>query len=534
MIVRRSLFAGLALTLAAVMPPAVPGLAATVGVEPPAGQAAPHMVNADVGRTVALLRRSFQAIHDRTIQERGVPDLALAGVRGLVALDDALSLKISGQTLQIAARGVMVLGVALPRGEAAADWAETVAVVARDLRRYSPALAEMAAADVHTAILNAALEGFDVHTRYDPPVTADAQRSKRNGFSGVGIRYEREGNGIRILEVLRHGPSDGVLRADDLVTHVDGQMVADMDISDMSHHLRGPRHSLVVLTVIRAADPARTVMVRRDRVVPDSVVAEVRNGVALVRIRRFNIATSDSVRAALQEAEAAEGPLAGAVLDLRGNPGGLLDQAYGVADLFLDDGILVTTRGRHPASLQSYSATKGDILGGRPLAVLVDGRSASSAEILAAALKDSGRATLLGTNSYGKGTVQTIVRLPNDGELKLTWSRFHSPAGYAIQDLGVMPSVCLSGMGHDPAGEGVVSAAGGVAADTMGALVPQAIADRWRTVPFEAAEERLALRDTCRREARSGLDFDIDAALAFIRDAAGHTQHATLKPGAGR
>ena len=136
--------------------------------------------------------------------------------------------------------------------------------------------------------------------------------------------------------------------------------------------------------------------------------------------------------------------LKGVILDLRDNPGGLLDQAVAVSDLFLSSGRIVSTEGRHPRSFQRYEAHGGDKLSGKPLVVMINGRSASSAEIVAAALQDLGRAVVVGTNSYGKGTVQSVFRLPNDGELTLTWSRFHAPSGYTLQDLGVLPNLCTS------------------------------------------------------------------------------------------
>jgi carboxyl-terminal processing protease len=139
-----------------------------------------------------------------------------------------------------------------------------------------------------------------------------------------------------------------------------------------------------------------------------------------------------------------DGSFEGVVIDLRGNPGGLLSQAVNVADLFVHEGRIIATVGRHPDSYHDYRADGGDLAHGLPLAILLDGSSASSAEIVASALEDLGRAVVIGSTSYGKGTVQTVIRLPNDGEVTLTWSRFISPSGYAIHGLGVMPAVCAT------------------------------------------------------------------------------------------
>lgn len=160
------------------------------------------------------------------------------------------------------------------------------------------------------------------------------------------------------------------------------------------------------------------------------------------------------------------------------------------------------------------------------MVVLVDGRSASSAEILAAALKDNGRAALVGTNSYGKGTVQTIARLANGGELKLTWSRFHSPAGYAIQDLGVMPSLCLSDVAEAEIAVDSASASSLIAG--VGTPVAHAVHERWGTVPLSAKMERQTLRDTCPRERRAGMIVDVEVAVRMVRAAVTGWQQVTI------
>ena len=175
---------------------------------------------------------------------------------------------------------------------------------------------------------------------------------------------------------------------------------------------------------------------RRSLIVPPTVTASTHDGVLLLRISSFNQKTSDGISTELQHAKDQIPLLKGVVLDLRGNPGGLLDQAVAAADLFIPTGTIVQTRGRHPLSNQSYDAVEGGIGEGTPVVVLMDGKSASASEILAGALEDSGRAVVIGTNSYGKGTVQTVVHLPNDGEITLTWSRFFTPSGYALNGLG--------------------------------------------------------------------------------------------------
>lgn len=184
--------------------------------------------------------------------------------------------------------------------------------------------ATLAAVDLETmnkAILDAVLDGFDIHSRYNSPDEADRHRSRRNGFSGIGVRYVRDGDAIRIREVMDKGPADGLLRVGDLITNIDGQAVADLEVAEMSSLLRGPRNTKVTLTVARDEGLFQEVVVVRDRVIPKSVDAEVRGDVVVVRIRRFNIATAQSVRDAVRDVMRSGTTLAGAVLDLRGQPG---------------------------------------------------------------------------------------------------------------------------------------------------------------------------------------------------------------------
>jgi len=232
-----------------------------------------------------------------------------------------------------------------------------------------------------------------------------------------------------------------------VILAVDGTPAERLDIANSKGALRGPVDSHVTLTLRPANDPRerREVAVKRARIVPPTVDYEPRDGAAYIRITGFNQGTTDELRAALRVSRTDLGAkLSGYVLDLRGNPGGLLDQAVAVADLFLAGGRVVTTHGRHPDSHQYFEAAAGDPGETKPIVVLVNGGSASASEIVAAALQDSRRAVVVGSTSYGKGTVQTVLRLPNKGELTLTWARFHAPSGYALSRHGVIPDLCTN------------------------------------------------------------------------------------------
>jgi carboxyl-terminal processing protease len=201
----------------------------------------------------------------------------------------------------------------------------------------------------------------------------------------------------------------------------------------------------------------------------------------------------------------------GVVLDLRGNPGGLLKQSITVADLFVTQGDIVNTRGRHPDSHQHYEATGEDIAHGLPIVVLVDGKSASAAEIVAAALQDRRRAVVIGTTSFGKGTVQTVIRLPNDGEVTLTWSRLVAPSGYVLHGLGVFPAICTSGVSEDETG--VLARR----LEQRGKTV--AIMESWRKAGLREADRRRTLRAACPAQRRHET-LDIEVARRLLDDPA--------------
>jgi carboxyl-terminal processing protease len=236
------------------------------------------------------------------------------------------------------------------------------------------------------------------------------------------------------------------VKRDDVITHVDGQSIKGVNQDDIVGKLRGPVGSQIKLTLTRKGhDGPIQVAIARAHVVPPTVVARREGSILMLHITSFNQKTSASLARELARATRdAERPVTGIVLDLRGNPGGLLDQAVEVADQFLADGRIISTIGRHPDSNQTFDASSGEAGERLPLVVLVNGRSASSAEIVAAALADRGRALVVGSTTYGKGTVQTIVRLPNSGEMTLTWSRIYTPSGRLLHEHGVAPAVCTA------------------------------------------------------------------------------------------
>jgi carboxyl-terminal processing protease len=278
--------------------------------------------------------------------------------------------------------------------------------------------------------------------------------------------------------------------------------------------MRGPIDTDVRLTVARGSVETFEVTLRRTAIIPPTLTYRREADVAYFKVTGFNRQTSATLKALVTRAKTEiVRDLRGVVLDLRNNPGGLLDQGIEVADLFVNAGRILTTRGRHPDSLQTFDATDGDILNGLPLAVLINGGSASSAEIVAAALQDLGRAIVIGSSSYGKGTVQTVMRLPNEGELTLTWAKLYAPSGYALHRLGVIPNICTSGQS--------VSATKSIADLKVGRLDPLAPVSARRGADTLSETEQLALAASCpTKTAAPGEDVDLEVARLVLADPA--------------
>ena len=290
--------------------------------------------------------------------------------------------------------------------------------------------------------------GLDPHSAY---LNAEEHRELQEGtageFGGLGIEITAEDGLIRIITPLDDSPaSEAGLLPGDLVTRVDGESVRDLSATEAAKRIRGQPGTPVSLTILREGEEgALEFTIVRDIVEIASVKSELLEpGFARIRISRFQNQTGARLLEAIRRVEEVNGgPLSGAVLDLRNNPGGILSGAVSVADAFLDDGLIVYTEGRNPDSREEYYAKPSDFLSGVPIVALVNGGSASAAEIVAGALQDRRRAVIAGTRTFGKGSVQTIVTLDDGSALKLTTSRYYTPSGHSIQARGITPDIEL-------------------------------------------------------------------------------------------
>ncbi|MGC2856293.1 S41 family peptidase [Novispirillum sp. DQ9] len=462
-----------------------------------------------------VLSFGFDVIAERYLEPVTVEQLALDGLRGLGQLDPGLAIAMRDHNVELSTAERVVASFKAPAPDDSQDWADVAVRLTVAARSVSPALAKASAEDVYAAVFDAILADLDHFSRYASAAEARSNRARRNGFGGVGIRYSVENDRLDIREVLPETPASRIgLRIGDAITHIDGAPVGTLGDRDaISERMRGPMNSALRLTVIRAGESVASDMtIRRGLVVPQTVTLEnTDDGVATIRITSFNQRTAKGVSEALDKAKRQLGrDMRGVLLDLRGNPGGLLDQAVSVSDMFINQGRIVFTRGRHPEAMQSYSARTGDTVNGLPVVVLLDGRSASAAEIVAAALQDSGRAVVIGSASYGKGTVQTVIRMPNDGEMTLTWSRFHSPSGYALHGLGVLPTVCVTD---------AAASADTLLANVASASTPLASQFAlWRSTPLEDKQARQDLRTLCPPTNQADWASDTEVARRLLSD----------------
>lgn len=480
-------------------------LGASAPVAPPTEP--PRFARFDPDAVEETLSAGFQAIATRYLDDVPAALIGLEGMRGLDSVDPALTVTRADRTILLETPGRVVARYPAPPDDDARGWAALALTVATESGTVSHLVRDADAETLYQAVFDATLSRLDRFSRYAGAGEAREHRANRNGFGGLGLVFAMVGGQASVTQVLPDTPAAlAGLTVGDMVTRVDGDPVAGLDRQDLSLRLRGPVDSDIVLTVVSRGRPAREVRLRRALVVPQTVSLTLKGGVAEIAISGFNQRTGATLAQALRAARATLGSgFQGVVLDLRGNPGGLLDQAVEAADLFIARGPILSTRGRHPDANQSYEAHAGEAGEDVRLVVLVDGRSASAAEILAGALEDSGRAVLVGTTTYGKGTVQTVVRLPNDGEITLTWSRFYTPSGYALHGLGVPPTLCTA---VETAGVGDVLAD----MDRPGARVlAAALLAQWRATGPNDIAARTRLRAFCPpvRHADSPLDMAV-------------------------
>jgi carboxyl-terminal processing protease len=299
------------------------------------------------------------------------------------------------------------------------------------------------------AAINGMLTSLDPHSSYLPPQdAADMRMQTRGEFGGLGIEVTQEEGFVRVVTPMDGTPAQAAgVETGDFITHVDGESLLGLTLDEAVELMRGPVGSEIIITVVREGEPEPfDISIIRDTIKLTAARARIEGSSVVVRVTTFNQQTFPNVQDGLTKAIEELGGLDqvnGIVLDLRNNPGGLLTQAIQLSDAFLESGEIVSTRGRDPEQGERFNATPGDMIEGKPIVVLINGGSASASEIVSGALQDHHRAIVVGTKSFGKGSVQTVMPLRGDGGMRLTTARYYTPSGRSIQNLGVSPDIVV-------------------------------------------------------------------------------------------
>jgi carboxyl-terminal processing protease len=293
--------------------------------------------------------------------------------------------------------------------------------------------------------INGMLTSLDPHSSYmNAKDFAEMNIKTKGEFGGLGIEVTMENGVIKVVSPYDDTPAKKAgLMANDLIVKIDGKEVQGITLNEAVSKMRGPVGSPITITVVRDKKDPFDVKMNRDTIKIESVKSSQEgDDVGYVRIATFSENADSGLQKAINELDKKMGGKEkGFILDLRNDPGGLLQQAIAVSDVFMEKGEVVSTRGRGPDQVERYTATKGDLTNGKPLVVLINGGSASASEIVAGALQDQKRATVIGTRSFGKGSVQTIIPLGNEGAIRLTTQRYFTPSGRSIQAKGIDPDI---------------------------------------------------------------------------------------------
>lgn len=344
------------------------------------------------------------------------------------------------------------LGMAAVAWQARAENASQQTEIYRQLDLFADVLAKVQAdyvaetndKQLMEAAINGMLASLDPHSSYsNADQFDDLQVHTKGEYGGLGIEVTSEDGVVKVIAPIDETPASraGILSGD-LIVAIEGESIIGLTLDESVDKMRGPVNTPITISIVREGKEPFDVKLMRETITPRVVTSRMEGDIGYVRLSTFNEKTMPGLEEALRKLRRdSGGNFRGLILDLRNNPGGLLDQAIGVSDMFLDGGEVVSTRGRDPLDIQRYNARRGDALAGLPIVVLINGGSASASEIVAGALQDRQRALLVGSQSFGKGSVQTVIPLNGgrDGALRLTTAKYYTPSGRSIQAEGIVP-----------------------------------------------------------------------------------------------
>jgi carboxyl-terminal processing protease len=454
----------------------------------------------------------------RTLDQETPQTLTLWGLHGITALDPSLTADLLGDHLHLRLNGRVLTSRLVPGPTDSAGWAQLAADIEGIASAASDRLRAAGTQGLIQGFFDEMFNHLDPYSRYEPPAPAEAERTKLSVDAGAGLGLTVRGHGVMVADVVPDGPGQMAgVRVGDRILSVDGRPLRGR-LGLARDLLTGIDGRQTTLRVRGLDGQVRDIKLSLAYVPPETVFADRIGNLLDIRISSFVNNTAERLSGAIEAGLAAKPAPAAIVVDLRGNRGGLLRQAVTSVALFADHGIIASTAGRDPDSNHDWRIDGGDLTHGLPVIILVDGRSASAAEIMAAALADLGRGVVVGSATLGKGLVQVITRLPDGGELFVTWSRVLAPRGWPIQMLGVIPQICTS-LGPQKNTQALLDLLDGKL-DMQSAL----IASRAARPPLPVSRA-LEIRQAC--PADEGGEDDLDAAK-FLADHPSAYQQALL------
>ncbi|HEX7389343.1 MAG TPA: S41 family peptidase [Acidiphilium sp.] len=475
----------------------------------------------DAARAGAIWGAALQFMAPRTLAPLGIPRMAVWGLSGITAIDPDLTVQEQSDRILLYGPNRVIFAIKAPPPTDALAWGNACAAVAAHAFPVSAALRQAGTGGVIRSFFDELFNHFDPYSRYEAPHEAAEDRASLLGRTGLGITLGRNGPAVVVARVAPSSPADqaGIASGMKLLA-IDGETTAGLHLTALQTMLDGPAGSPVTLTIRPEKSLPQTIQLTRGLVPPQTVFGAMSGDIAVLKVTGFSQDTGEQFAAALGALMAGTPTPKGIVIDLRGNRGGLLRQSALSVDTLLGHGTIIRTVGRDPAANRLWQAEGGDLARGLPVIVLVDGGTASAAEVFSAALADNDRAVVVGSATLGQGLVQSVTGLPGGGELFVTWSRMIAPRGWPLQGLGVFPQVCVS--------LGTNSLAAQLAALKSGRdMLAKPLAEtRSARAPMPLAEV-LAIRDSC--PASVGSNGYFLAAKALIDDPAAY-KAALIRP----
>ncbi|KXV78968.1 S41 family peptidase [Acetobacter cerevisiae] len=471
----------------------------------------PDKPSVDMGLVHSVIATALQFLAPRTLEAHTSRDFTLWGLGCLTALDPMLTLDTRGADIRLLAGQTSLLSQAAPATGNTEDWARLAVDFISAARAHSESVADASREDLVQAFFDELFNHLDPYSRYIGPSSATTDRQARvGGEADAGLSLTRKGRDIVISAVNANGPAwTATVDPGDKLLAVNNRLTAGQSVETVISWLRGEEDSRVTLRLLSPGQRrGHTVVLHRAKVPPETVFAFASGPLVVLRVTSFSSDTAEEMSQYLDQATQ-DPTLKGLIIDLRGNRGGVLQQAVTAAALLLDRGVAAVTDGRDQQANHIWAVQGGDMTNGLPIAILVDGRTASAAEILAAALADHRRAVVIGSSTLGKGLVQTVAQLPDEGELFVTWSRVIAPLHWPLQGLGVMPQLCTS-LGETEMTRQMHELAAGT-------LENQPAVEASRLARFPLPVSRiLAIRKAC--PAALGSDRDLEVARAVLQN----------------